>query len=309
VDLPKKPCVSGHVPGVVVPDDVLLVTVRALSVNPPQIGVWTQLTGVFDASDNLVTIYVNGAGQNTAADDATFNAAGPLAIGRDQINGAPSRFFNGEISDVSSYQRSLTTFDAAQLWDATPPQQPRPAVGALMAYSLGNRLNSTTTTLPASPNTVLNQTLLNEPNLRTVIVSLGANDVLDNDGLTIIKSNLQEIMSFAAANGYSLHNSSRSAGSPLHLILATIPPLGLGITDPREALRIALNNNIRTNFQQYGADNYIDFDAAVRDDATGNPNQISPVDLTSSKPNAAYHQRLAQALTDAVTTFPPTATL
>ncbi|TVT55848.1 hypothetical protein FNH05_09015 [Amycolatopsis rhizosphaerae] len=93
----------------------------------------------------------------------------------------------------------------------------------------------------------------------------------------------------------------------MHVILATIPPLGLGSSDPREAVRVAINQDIRSNYSQYGAGEVLDH--AVADNTGGHPNQINPSYLTSNQPNAAYYQQLAQTLADAINTFPPAVTL
>jgi hypothetical protein len=279
--------------------------VRSLSGAAPQTGAWTHLAGVFDAEDGNMTLYVNGQGQASAGDDSPYAANGPLTIGRDQVNGASAGFFNGGVSDVRAYQRILDQYGVAQLYDAPSPEQLRPEPGAPSAYALGNVYNNGPA-IPASPNTELNRTLLNEPNIRTVIVPLGTNDVLNNGGITTVEANLTAILR-STTNGYALQNSQRSDGAALHLILTTIPPLGLGTTDPREVLRVNLNNQIRSNYTQLGADEYIDFDQAVRDSA--NPNQINPADLTGGQPNATYYHQLAQSVADAVNNFPPTATL
>lgn len=152
----------------------------------------------------------------------------------------------------------------------------------------------------------LNQSILDEPNLRTVIVSLGAQDILQNLSPTTIEQNLAALMA-GVGNGYGIKNHRRTDGSPVHVIITTIPPLGLSPTDQRELNRQQLNADILASYFSYGADDVVDFDQALKDPA--NPSNTNPAYLTGGNPNAAYYDTIAQTLTDAVQTFPPTAQL
>jgi hypothetical protein len=280
---------------------------RALSTAAPQTGTWTLLTGVFDASNQNMTLYVNGNAQNTVATTTSPDITGNLTIGRGKTNGTASDYLTGSISDVRVYHNTLNGLDVTGLYDGTPAQQPGPLPGAPSALNLGNTDPSGGHLVAASPDTTLNQTLLAEPNLRTVIAAMGTNDILNNTSLASIERNITNALRFSTPNGYALHDARRPDGTPLHVILATIPPMGLSTTDLRETLRVSLNNDIRASYAQYGADEILDLDTAVADPA--HANQINPSYLTGNQPNNAYYQQLAQALADAVDTFPPTATL
>lgn len=157
----------------------------------------------------------------------------------------------------------------------------------------------------AETGAALDRSVFDEPNLRTVIVALGAQDILQGVDPTTIEGNLTALMS--DLNAYCMKNYQRPDGSFVHIVLATVPPLGLAPTDQREINRQQLNTAIRTSFVNLGADDVFDLDQAVRDSA--NPNAISPGYLTGGTPNAAYYDAVAQALADAVETFPPTAQL
>ena len=151
----------------------------------------------------------------------------------------------------------------------------------------------------------LNQTVLNEPNLRTVVLALGTNDILAGTTPTAIEQTLTSLMSPTTA--YGLGRSSRNDGSAIRSILTTVPPLGLDPNDQREKNRQALNADILVNYKNYGADGLVDLDSAVRDSA--NANQVDPSLLTGGSPNTTYYDRLAQVLADAVVNFPPSAQL
>ncbi|HEY9473361.1 MAG TPA: GDSL-type esterase/lipase family protein [Mycobacteriales bacterium] len=158
----------------------------------------------------------------------------------------------------------------------------------------------------AETGAAFNQSILGEPNIRTVIVALGAQDILQNVAPADTEQNLTALMK-SITSAYCIKNFQRADGSAIHIVLATVPPLGLAPTDQRELNRQELNSAIRNNFVSMGADDIVDFDQAVRDSA--NPNTLSPLYLTDGVPNATYYNTIAQTLTDAVETFPPTAQL
>ena len=250
-------------------------------------------------------LYVNGAYAGQATDNVPMASNGPLLIGRDLYNGHPSKFATGSISDVRVFQRVLQPLDVADLYDAAPPQQPGPGAGAPSAYDIGVTTGTTTQAEPSSPDSYLNQTLLNEPNLRTVVVSLGANDVLNDEPMALIKQNLTAVI--GPSRPFGLKNLLRpDGGNAVHVILTTVPPMGLAASDPREQVREQLNADIVANFQTYGADGVVDFDQAVAGSTEG---QLASGTVTNGLPNATYYGDLAGAVLAAINTFPPKAQL
>ncbi|XVV05952.1 hypothetical protein ACQPW3_11390 [Actinosynnema sp. CA-248983] len=105
----------------------------------------------------------------------------------------------------------------------------------------------------------------------------------------------------------SLKRHVRPNGDIVHVILTTIPPMGLAPDDPRETHRRNLNQALLAYPADFGAAYVVDYDAAVRDST--NPNTLQAQYLTNGVPNEAYHSRLAQDLADAVNDFPPRAEL
>jgi hypothetical protein len=141
--------------------------------------------------------------------------------------------------------------------------------------------------------------VLAEPSVRTVIVNM--NQVSTGDTLASVRQRLEKLM--AANSPLGLRKFSRTDGTPLSVVLTTIPPKGLSATDPREVLRKQVNDLIRTSYIDLGADQFVDFDAAVRDPAAPEKAQAGLLDGT--QPNEAFEQRLAQAVVEAVDGFPP----
>lgn len=82
---------------------------RALSKAAPTLNAWTHLVGVYDATDNQVRLYVNGALQDTVVDPTPFQGTGDLIIGRAQYDGTTTDWFEGAVSQVTVFNVALTT--------------------------------------------------------------------------------------------------------------------------------------------------------------------------------------------------------
>jgi hypothetical protein len=252
----------------------------------PKVGSWTHLLAVYDAGAGSMTLYIDGVIQTAVLNPSAWKASGPLTIGAvSTANGAFGGFFNGSISDVRVYQRALTATDVALLVRSAPVE-----AGAV---TTGNAIET------------LNRTVFDEPNLRTVIVALGSNDILAGKTPTEIERNFTALIGVNDPRG--LENFKRADGSVVHTIITTVPPLGLSPSDPREIARQQLNTDIVNRYRDYFANDELDFDAAVRDSA--HTSNINPQYLTNNVPNDAYYEKFAQTLADAVNDLPPDAQL
>ncbi|MCP2331279.1 LamG-like jellyroll fold domain-containing protein [Actinoalloteichus caeruleus] len=93
-------------------------TARALSREPAETdGYWTHLSGVYDAAEQRITLYVNGVEQNTASVSSPWNAEGPVRIGAAQWNGQVSDFWSGAIDEVQVFDRALTGDEVARIFN------------------------------------------------------------------------------------------------------------------------------------------------------------------------------------------------
>jgi|GEM_PF-188140 len=81
----------------------------------PVVGQWYQLTGVFDAAAQTLSLYVNGQLQGTTPAPATWVAGGHLVIGRGRFGGNLVDYVDGGIDDVRVYANALTPAEVAQL--------------------------------------------------------------------------------------------------------------------------------------------------------------------------------------------------
>ncbi|WP_431914875.1 LamG-like jellyroll fold domain-containing protein [Nonomuraea jabiensis] len=89
-------------------DDMTIV--RAISDAEPTTGIWTHLTGVWDAPERQLRLYVNGILQTTtgAFPYPPWDATGPLQLGRVQSHGGYIENFAGDIDEVKIWQRELS---------------------------------------------------------------------------------------------------------------------------------------------------------------------------------------------------------
>ena len=82
-------------------------TASAVASNPPAAGTWYHLAGEYDADAQTLSLYVNGALEQTVPYTSAFRAAGPTAIGRGFFNDSKVDFVSGDIDDVRFYQSAL----------------------------------------------------------------------------------------------------------------------------------------------------------------------------------------------------------
>ncbi|WP_166380638.1 LamG domain-containing protein [Catellatospora methionotrophica] len=100
--------------------DALPGFVRLLSSAPPVVGEWTHLVGVQDAVAKRSRLYVNGVLQQDKAVPLTFNATGPMAVGRGKYNGVKNEFFPGDLDDVQVFDRVVSTEEVSDLYRQHP---------------------------------------------------------------------------------------------------------------------------------------------------------------------------------------------
>jgi hypothetical protein len=87
----------------------------ALSAAPAQVGAWTHLIGVYDASAAQVRLYVNGVLAGTAPRPGSWNAAGALQLGRAKAGGSYGGYWPGDVDAVQVHQRVLLPGEIQQV--------------------------------------------------------------------------------------------------------------------------------------------------------------------------------------------------
>nr|WP_250766014.1 LamG-like jellyroll fold domain-containing protein [Streptomyces sp. MSC1_001] len=77
------------------------------AVAPATAGVWTRLTGVYDAVTGAVALYVDGQKKATATHTSRWDANGPFVVGRDKVNGVNNAYFDGFVQGVEVFDHAL----------------------------------------------------------------------------------------------------------------------------------------------------------------------------------------------------------
>jgi OSK domain len=241
-------------------------------------GVWTLLTGVYNADLGQIQLYVNGTLATSTSFTPAWSATGPFTVGRDRYNGAPGDFFPGEITDVRAYNDPVWQDNVDEIY---------------------NDLGTSSITTADAPAAFENYAAV-EPNLRDVIVSLGANDVLEGEPAATIESNLRGLIS--DIEGRYVNDEPDTA---VRAFVTTIPPLGLASGDPREAVREAVNSWLLGSNTTAAA--VFDIASAVANPSS--PNDVDPAYLTSGVPNSSYDQAIASAVASGIADVIPPVTL
>jgi hypothetical protein len=93
----------------------------ATATTPTVLGEWTFVTGVYDDTNDLIKIYVNGVLESTAPQSFEIAATGSLIVGAGKY-GAGSRidFFPGSIDEVRTYNRALSDTEISALFNRIP---------------------------------------------------------------------------------------------------------------------------------------------------------------------------------------------
>ncbi|MFC4890864.1 LamG domain-containing protein [Streptomyces beijiangensis] len=89
-------------------------TQRVNALSPAAVGVWTQLAAVVDTTKNTVTLYVNGIPQGSDALGTSWDASGPVQIGRAKAKDAYTDYFPGVIDEASIWAEARGEQDVAK---------------------------------------------------------------------------------------------------------------------------------------------------------------------------------------------------
>jgi hypothetical protein len=100
--LQYRPEVNRWMFGAATHDTDVAPLVYANSLQPPKLGAWTHLTGVYDRPARQLRLYVNGEHVGTRDNVLLWAASGGFTIGRGKDKGAPAGFFPGRIDDVTT---------------------------------------------------------------------------------------------------------------------------------------------------------------------------------------------------------------
>ncbi|MEV3853786.1 glycerophosphodiester phosphodiesterase family protein [Streptomyces sp. NPDC050095] len=80
---------------------------RSVSTSTAETGVWTQLTGVYDATAKKIQLFVNGQPQTAASFTTPWKATGGLQIGRVRYQGTFQEYFAGSVDTIRVWDTSV----------------------------------------------------------------------------------------------------------------------------------------------------------------------------------------------------------
>ncbi|MDX3249003.1 LamG-like jellyroll fold domain-containing protein [Streptomyces sp. ME18-1-4] len=103
---------------------------RVLSPAAPEVGRWTHLAAVRDATAGKYTLYVDGVAAGTSTVTTPWHAAANLQFGRAKYNGAYAEPWQGAIDESAVYDRPLGAADIGRLTRHEAVTTGRPAKAA-----------------------------------------------------------------------------------------------------------------------------------------------------------------------------------
>ncbi|MGJ7906668.1 LamG-like jellyroll fold domain-containing protein [Actinopolyspora sp. H202] len=94
------------------------VTAAAESARSPEIETWTHLTGVYNAAEGRIWLYVDGNRIDDGTVSNTWQATGGLQLGRAKKFGAYEQEWTGKVDDVRLYSAKLPDDRISSLYDS-----------------------------------------------------------------------------------------------------------------------------------------------------------------------------------------------
>lgn len=106
-------------------------TIRASSAPAdPDPSAWVHLLGVYDDAAQQIRLYVDGERVAEVSFTATWQADGPLTVGRAQAHGAPADFWPGAVEDLRLYSIALDEAQVQTEYEDHRPTSPPLAIPA-----------------------------------------------------------------------------------------------------------------------------------------------------------------------------------
>jgi hypothetical protein len=94
-------------------------TSYAYSPTAAPLDTWAFLTGTYDASTGILSLYVNGQLAATSTDPTPYSTTGPTAVGRGQWNGGDADWLDGYVSQVEGFGYALNASQVQDLYNSS----------------------------------------------------------------------------------------------------------------------------------------------------------------------------------------------
>lgn len=291
---------SDAVPLATTQEETLLVSVHMTGAVSDTVGhasemttAWTTTSTADDAGDQAATGFTQAMGNFywlTGVDvSSPGNTNGSVAfygdqtINSDTSSGAPNRFGDDVAADLANGNAGTVPYGILDLGENSSTQ-----AGNLIPV-LGSSLT------PLSAADPIDRDVLDQANIRTVLISTGTSDILAGEGATSVEDNLVSLVN--EIKSYSADTMGMNPSGLITVYVATIPP-STQFTTAEEAIRETVNQYICGPSGSYlggNADGCIDFAAAVSSNGTDTGSTVAAADLSNSAPNDAYYAAEAQA--------------
>jgi hypothetical protein len=94
----------------------------------PDPSAWVHLVGVYDDAAQQIRLYVDSERVAEVSFTATWQADGPLTVGRAQAHGAPADFWPGAVEDLRLYSIAIDDTQVQTEYEDHRPASPPPAI-------------------------------------------------------------------------------------------------------------------------------------------------------------------------------------
>ncbi|WP_165864010.1 LamG domain-containing protein [Capsulimonas corticalis] len=99
-------------------DSVSAASTIAAASAAPSTGTWYHVVGVYDATAQTISLYINGALQQTASFTTPWNGTGSLLVGRGLFSGNATDYLNGVVDNARVYNSALTAAQVSTLYSS-----------------------------------------------------------------------------------------------------------------------------------------------------------------------------------------------
>ncbi|MFF8597151.1 LamG-like jellyroll fold domain-containing protein [Streptomyces sp. NPDC015220] len=213
---------------------------------------------------------------------------------------------NGDTADNDGQHHLSDAISSALVGDANGDDSVDYGVlnAGTNSVSLSNNLlpQITNSATPLNAINPLDRNVLSQGNVRTVLISTGAADLLNctSDAYTCatkVEAGLASLSSQISAYGTDDGLSNDMYGRPITenanitVYFATIPPFTTA--HPGTAVQESARQQVNSYLLGNNADQVVDFASAVSTDGTATSSTVKAADLSSGKPSNAYYADLA----------------